>query len=183
MNLHIPTPTQAAADKRRKKFHADIAARAASLGVERQPETISPEAMPAETDPPRAGSFAELLAWRQEALKTLEQVDEQIGRIERASAYPPVYAIQEAVAKRYRITRNDICSARRTANIVAPRQIAYFLAKELTPFSLVAIGRFFGGRDHTSVLSGVRKITRLCATNPEVAAEVQALTEIITGSK
>jgi len=67
--------------------------------------------------------------------------------------------IQKAVADFYSIKVADMYSKKRPANIARPRQIAMFMAKELTQKSLPEIGELFGGRDHTTVLHAVRKIT------------------------
>jgi chromosomal replication initiator protein len=75
------------------------------------------------------------------------------------------------VARHYNVSRTDICSARRTANVVRPRQVAMYLAKTLTLRSLPEIGRRFGGRDHTTVLHAVRKIAALIPKDAELAAE------------
>ncbi|MDF2621775.1 MAG: chromosomal replication initiator protein DnaA [Xanthobacteraceae bacterium] len=83
--------------------------------------------------------------------------------------------IMRAVTKRYSVSRADILSQRRTANVVKPRQIAMYLAKTLTLRSLPEIGRRFGGRDHTTVLHAVRKIDGLVTSGADVAAEVKAL--------
>jgi hypothetical protein len=83
--------------------------------------------------------------------------------------------ITQAVADHYGITRRDLYSRRRTANIVLPRQVAMYLAKTVTLRSLPEIGRRMGGRDHTTVLHAVRKITTLEARNPDVAANVAAI--------
>ena len=69
--------------------------------------------------------------------------------------------IQRVVARQYNVSRADLLSSRRTANVVRPRQIAMYLAKTLTLRSLPEIGRRFGGRDHTTVLHAVRKIEGL----------------------
>src|ERR1700730_8526958 len=69
--------------------------------------------------------------------------------------------------------KGDILSARRTASVVRPRQIATYLSKLLTP--LPAIGRRFGGRDHTTVLHAVRKITGLVAEDKGLANEIAIL--------
>lgn len=69
--------------------------------------------------------------------------------------------IQKLAASHFNVSRDDILSARRTANVVRPRQIAMYLSKLLTPRSLPEIGRRSGGRDHTTVLHAVRKITDL----------------------
>ena len=67
------------------------------------------------------------------------------------------------VARQYNVSRSDLLSSRRTANVVRPRQVAMYLAKTLTLRSLPEIGRRFGGRDHTTVLHAVRKIEALVA--------------------
>ena len=64
--------------------------------------------------------------------------------------------IQRVVARQYNVSRSDLLSSRRTANVVRPRQVAMYLAKTLTLRSLPEIGRRFGGRDHTTVLHAVR---------------------------
>ena len=69
--------------------------------------------------------------------------------------------IQRVVARQYNVSRSDLLSSRRTANVVRPRQVAMYLAKTLTLRSLPEIGRRFGGRDHTTVLHAVRKIEAL----------------------
>ena len=69
-----------------------------------------------------------------------------------------VESIQKTVANFYNIKVADMYSKKRPANIARPRQIAMFIAKELTQKSLPEIGELFGGRDHTTVLHAVRKI-------------------------
>jgi chromosomal replication initiator protein len=76
--------------------------------------------------------------------------------------------IQKTVADYYKIKGSDMYSKKRPASIARPRQIAMYLAKELTQKSLPEIGEMFGGRDHTTVLHAVRKI----------AFERQQLTEL-----
>ncbi|MBV8566558.1 MAG: chromosomal replication initiator protein DnaA [Methylobacteriaceae bacterium] len=83
--------------------------------------------------------------------------------------------IQKLVASHYNVTRADILSARRTANVVLPRQIAMFLSKALTMRSLPEIGRRFGGRDHTTVLHAVRKIDALTKSNTAISEEIELL--------
>lgn len=77
------------------------------------------------------------------------------------SKHPSIHRIIGAVCLKYNIARNDLLSARRTTNIVRPRQIAMYLAKTLTLKSFPEIGRRFGGRDHTTVLHGYKKIAHL----------------------
>jgi chromosomal replication initiator protein len=83
--------------------------------------------------------------------------------------------IQRIVARHYNVSRSDLLSSRRTANVVRPRQIAMYLAKTLTLRSLPEIGRRFGGRDHTTVLHAVRKIESLIGVDNALAAEIEAL--------
>lgn len=82
-------------------------------------------------------------------------------------------AIQRAVLREFpNITIADLKSARKTAVCVRPRQIAMYLAKQMTGGSMPNIGRRFGGRDHTTVIHAVRKITLLVENDPAVAALV-----------
>lgn len=83
--------------------------------------------------------------------------------------------IQRVVARQYNVSRSDLLSSRRTANVVRPRQVAMYLAKTLTLRSLPEIGRRFGGRDHTTVLHAVRKIETLVSKDVTLSDEVELL--------
>jgi chromosomal replication initiator protein len=83
--------------------------------------------------------------------------------------------IQRVVARQYNVSRADLLSSRRTANVVRPRQVAMYLAKVLTLRSLPEIGRRFGGRDHTTVLHAVRKIENLASNDSALAEEIESL--------
>jgi chromosomal replication initiator protein len=83
--------------------------------------------------------------------------------------------IQRVVARQYNVSRSDLLSSRRTANVVRPRQVAMYLAKTLTLRSLPEIGRRFGGRDHTTVLHAVRKIEALVTKDTALCEEVESL--------
>jgi chromosomal replication initiator protein len=83
--------------------------------------------------------------------------------------------IQRIVARQYNVSRADLLSSRRTANVVRPRQVAMYLAKTLTLRSLPEIGRRFGGRDHTTVLHAVRKIENLVGNDNALAEEIEIL--------
>jgi chromosomal replication initiator protein len=83
--------------------------------------------------------------------------------------------IQRVVARQYNVSRADLLSSRRTANVVRPRQVAMYLAKTLTLRSLPEIGRRFGGRDHTTVLHAVRKIENLVNNDNALAEEIEVL--------
>src|SRR6201991_1203328 len=83
--------------------------------------------------------------------------------------------IRRVVARQYNVSRADLLSSRRTANVVRPRQVAMYLAKTLTLRSLPEIGRRFGGRDHTTVLHAVRKIEALVSKDAALSEEVESL--------
>ncbi|MGW1422712.1 helix-turn-helix domain-containing protein [Bradyrhizobium manausense] len=89
-----------------------------------------------------------------------EQIKEAHSFFEKNGLVSKVEIIQRAVLAKFPgITMADIKSSRRTAKTVAPRQLAMYLCKELTNRTLPDIGRRFGGRDHTTVIHAVNKIT------------------------
>jgi chromosomal replication initiator protein len=87
--------------------------------------------------------------------------------------------IQKSVADFYKMKVADMYSKRRPANIALPRQIAMYLAKELTQKSLPEIGELFGGRDHTTVLHAVRKIAELRQHRPELNHQIHVLEQTL----
>jgi len=89
--------------------------------------------------------------------------------------------IQKTVADFFNIKVADMYSKKRPANIARPRQIAMYLAKELTQKSLPEIGELFGGRDHTTVLHAVRKIAADRSKNPEINHELHVLEQTLKG--
>jgi chromosomal replication initiator protein len=89
--------------------------------------------------------------------------------------------IQKTVADFYKIKVADMYSKKRPASIARPRQIAMFLAKELTQKSLPEIGELFGGRDHTTVLHAVRKIGAERQTNTELNQQLHVLEQTLKG--
>lgn len=86
-----------------------------------------------------------------------------------------VLRVQRAVCKHYDVSRHDLLSSRRDAYVVRARHVAVYLAKELTDMSFPAIGRRFGGRDHTSILHAFRKIERLRQSDPELNTEIEVI--------
>ncbi len=87
--------------------------------------------------------------------------------------------IQKAVADFYSIKVADMYSKKRPANIAKPRQIAMFMAKELTQKSLPEIGELFGGRDHTTVLHAVRKIADERAHDSQLNHEIHVIEQTL----
>lgn len=88
--------------------------------------------------------------------------------------------IQKATANYYNIRLSDLLSKKRTRSIARPRQLAMFLAKELTDKSLPEIGEAFGGRDHTTVLHACRKMEQLFGEEPDYAEDKQKLINLLT---
>ena len=112
------------------------------------------------------------IALAREALKDLLSIqNRQIG----------VENIQKTVADFYKIKIADMYSKKRPASIARPRQIAMFLAKEMTQKSLPEIGELFGGRDHTTVLHAVRKIGGERQKNPELNQQLHVLEQTLKG--
>ncbi len=89
--------------------------------------------------------------------------------------------IQKTVADFYSIKVADMYSKKRPANIARPRQIAMYLAKELTQKSLPEIGELFGGRDHTTVLHAVRKIADERSKDAQLNHELHVLEQTLKG--
>ncbi|MCA0368309.1 MAG: chromosomal replication initiator protein DnaA [Proteobacteria bacterium] len=89
--------------------------------------------------------------------------------------------IQKTVADHFNLKQADLLSERRTRSVARPRQIAMYLCKQHTTRSYPDIGRRFGGRDHTTILHGVRKIEELMPQDDQIARDVEALTRKLRG--
>jgi chromosomal replication initiator protein len=89
--------------------------------------------------------------------------------------------IQKTVADFYKIKVADMYSKKRPASIARPRQIAMYLAKDMTKKSLPEIGELFGGRDHTTVLHAVRKIGAERSVNPDLNQQLHVLEQTLKG--
>lgn len=88
--------------------------------------------------------------------------------------------IQKTVAEYYKIRSSDLLSNRRSRSITRPRQVAMALSKELTNHSLPEIGASFGGRDHTTVLHGCRKIAELRESDSKINEDYTNLLRILS---
>lgn len=112
------------------------------------------------------------IALAREALKDLLSIQNRQISVEN---------IQKTVADFYKIKIADMYSKKRPASIARPRQIAMYLAKELTQKSLPEIGELFGGRDHTTVLHAVRKIGGERTKNTELNQQLHVLEQTLKG--
>lgn len=89
--------------------------------------------------------------------------------------------IQRQVAEYYNLRLSELLSSRRARAIARPRQVAMFLAKQMTSRSLPEIGRKFGGRDHTTVMHAVRKIEDLRRTDSTLDEDIHRLSRMLEG--
>jgi chromosomal replication initiator protein len=111
---------------------------------------------------------------------TLESAQELLRDLLRANdRRVTIEEIQKRVAEHFNIKLADMQSPRRARQVARPRQIAMFLAKQLTTRSLPEIGRKFGGRDHTTVMHAVKKVEELCAADNGFAEDVDLLRRML----
>ena len=89
--------------------------------------------------------------------------------------------IQKRVAEHFNIKISEMHSARRSRAVARPRQVAMYLAKQLTARSLPEIGRKFGGRDHTTVMHAVKKVDELRQSDHSFAEDVELLRRMLEG--
>jgi chromosomal replication initiator protein len=113
---------------------------------------------------------------------TLDLAQDCLADILRASDRKvTIEEIQRRVAEHYNVRLSDLIGPKRVRTIARPRQIAMYLAKQLTPRSLPEIGRRFGGRDHTTIMHGVRRIEELMTTDSQMADDLQLLRRQLEG--
>ncbi|MBA4748948.1 MAG: chromosomal replication initiator protein DnaA [Sphingopyxis sp.] len=107
---------------------------------------------------------------------TLPMAEERLAESVR-SARPriTIEEIQRSVCAHFKLDKSDMVSKRRLRAVARPRQIAMYLAKEMTPRSYPEIGRRFGGRDHSTVIHAVRVIENLRVTDSEIDADIAAI--------
>ncbi len=87
--------------------------------------------------------------------------------------------IQRKVAEHYNVRLSDMIGPKRVRTIARPRQVAMYLAKQLTTRSLPEIGRRFGGRDHTTIMHGIRKIEELQGADRQLAEDIVLLKRLL----
>ncbi|MCB2128853.1 MAG: chromosomal replication initiator protein DnaA [Rhodobacteraceae bacterium] len=87
--------------------------------------------------------------------------------------------IQRKVSEHYNIRLSDMIGPKRVRTIARPRQVAMYLAKTMTTRSLPDIGRRFGGRDHTTIMHGVRKVEELKSTDSQLADDLDLLRRLL----
>ncbi len=111
---------------------------------------------------------------------TLETTQEVLHDLLRANdRRVTIEEIQKRVAAHFNIRVSDMHSARRARSVARPRQVAMYLAKQLTARSLPEIGRKFGGRDHTTVMHAVKKVDELREQDSSFAEDVELLRRML----
>ncbi len=113
---------------------------------------------------------------------TIEATQEVLHDLLRANdRRVTIEEIQKQVANHFNIRISDMHSARRARSVARPRQVAMYLAKQLTARSLPEIGRKFGGRDHTTVMHAVKKVEELKSLDPGFAEDIELLRRMLEG--
>lgn len=128
------------------------------------------------------GALNRLVAYAQLGNRaiTVDYAEEVLADMFRASKRRiTIDEIQKRVSEHFRIRQAEMVSARRAREVARPRQIAMYLAKQLTPRSLPEIGRRFGGRDHTTVIHAVRQIEKLRGMDLDIDNDVRTLMRVL----
>jgi chromosomal replication initiator protein len=113
---------------------------------------------------------------------TLETAQEVLHDVLRAhDRRVTIDEIQKRVADHYNLRISDMGSARRARAVARPRQVAMYLAKQLTSRSLPEIGKKFGNRDHTTVMHAVARVTELIGADAGFAEDVELLRKMLEG--
>jgi chromosomal replication initiator protein len=113
---------------------------------------------------------------------TLEATQEVLHDILKAhDRRVTIEEIQKRVAEHFSIRLTDMSSARRARAVARPRQVAMYLAKQLTSRSLPEIGRKFGNRDHTTVMHAVARVTEIMGVDAAFAEDVELLRRLLEG--
>lgn len=91
-----------------------------------------------------------------------------------------VSGIKHVVSRHFGISHSDLISERRDHKVLRPRMVAIYLSKLFTTHSLPALGKFFGGRDHTTILHAVRRMEGLIVSNDPLSRDALYLKEVLS---
>ncbi len=132
---------------------------------------------PAPADPPRAADPGTFI--------TRQRIDKNASwaramKVDRRPRIVTIEIIKRVLCKHYKLNQRQLCGPWRSRDVVRPRQIGMWLARELTARSLPQIGKAFGGRDHTTVLHAINKVNEMVAEDKEDTSwQINVLTETI----
>jgi chromosomal replication initiator protein len=113
---------------------------------------------------------------------TLELTQDCLADVLRASERKiTIEEIQRQVSDHYNIRLSDMIGPKRVRNFARPRQVAMYLCKQMTSRSLPEIGRRFGGRDHTTIMYGVKRIDELRVQDGQIAEDLELLRRTLEG--
>jgi chromosomal replication initiator protein len=87
--------------------------------------------------------------------------------------------IQRVVAEKFGLSLNDLKGPKRTQKIVLPRQLAMYIAREITEYTTTEVGEYFGGRDHTTVMHSCKMIEERVQTDPSFESTIESLKRMI----
>lgn len=177
MNQMVPLQLQLASEyKERQARYAAAVFKAPPLIKHVSPETPPPPlGKPSPTKLEQEAKCLRLEIQIECLRAELQKLKMDSDQIEAVVRQHPISHIISVTAEYFGIPSIDIRSNRRNTAVVIPRQIAMYLAKTMTIYSLPEIGRRFSNRDHTTVLYSVRKIERLIKTDADLRAKVEAL--------
>ncbi len=167
---------------------AILKARAAEFARQRPEAILPPEMLERIAEmgdaSPRdlIGVFTKLATYADLTKKpvTFEVIEETVGHRGLATHKTSIEDIQRKTAEFYKLDMHDFQSPQRTRRVARPRQVAMYLARELTMRSLPEIGKRFGGRDHTTVLHACRRVAALCDEDPLFKEEVEFLKQVLS---
>ncbi len=111
---------------------------------------------------------------------TMDMVENTLGQRTAGTRRISIEDIQRKIAEFYKLELRDFQSAGRARRIARPRQVAMYLARQITARSLPEIGKRFGGRDHTTVLHACRRVAALCEEDPLFKQEVDFLKSVLS---
>lgn len=172
--------------ERHKRFHAEIARRAALVPQKEKPKShfipntpfgvakLAPEFVKA-----IAATITPARNYMQEWHHCMWFYD-LIGGEERPEGFPPtIERIQEAVASFYGVSRDDLTARYRTAKVIRPRHVAMYLCKKLTKRSYPQIAKRFGGRDHSTGVHAFQKISDQLLHDEKLFSDIATLTAMV----
>lgn len=153
--------------------------------VAKHPERVPPETVQRiraqiESSREREAELDRLIEQTEIELKKRRQLADLHKKLQAEEcAHHTISSIKLVVCDYYGVKPSDLVSQRRTADLTRPRLVTYYLSRELSRFSLPVIGKHLGGRDHTTVLSGCRKIERLIKADRKLEGQIAEIIALL----